>query len=91
MLLMVEDLSPRIGTFGDSLARTPNLDKLAREGVRFMHAFATAGVCAPSRAALITGMNQVSITAQHMRTTDYVWPDGSGRRGEAMRPCRRLS
>jgi N-sulfoglucosamine sulfohydrolase len=91
MLLMVEALSPRIGTFGDSLARTPNLDKLAREGVRFMYAFATAGVRAPSRAALITVMNQVSITAQHMRTTDYVWPDGSGRRGEAMRPCRRLS
>lgn len=87
VLMVVEDLSPRIGAFGDGLARTPNLDRLAREGVRYTHVFATAGVCAPSRAALITGMNQVSITAQHMRTTDYVWPDGSGRRGyEAVPP-----
>lgn len=84
--MMVEDLSPRIGAFGDDLARTPNIDRLAREGVRYTHVFATAGVCAPSRAALITGMNQVSITAQHMRTTDYVWPDGSGRRGYEAAP-----
>jgi arylsulfatase A-like enzyme len=83
---MVEDLSPRIGAFGDDLARTPNIDRLAREGARYTHVFATAGVCAPSRAALITGMNQVSITAQHMRTTDYVWPDGSGRRGYEAAP-----
>ncbi len=86
VLMMVEDLSPRIGMFGDDLARTPNIDRLAREGVRYTHVFATAGVCAPSRAALITGMNQVSITAQHMRTTDYVWPDGSGRRGYEAAP-----
>lgn len=86
VLLMVEDLSPRIGAFGDDLARTPNIDRLAREGARYTHVFATAGACAPSRAALITGMNQVSITAQHMRTTDYVWPDGSGRRGYEAAP-----
>ena len=87
VLFMVEDLSPRIGAFGDAVARTPNIDKLAREGVRYTHVFATAGVCAPSRAALITGMNQVSMTAQHMRTTDYAWTDNSGRRGyEAVPP-----
>ena len=86
VLMMVEDLSPRIGAFGDDLARTPNIDRLAREGVRYTQVFATAGVCAPSRAALITGMNQVSITAQHMRTTDYVWPDRSGRRGYEAAP-----
>lgn len=87
VLMMVEDLSPRIGAFGDAVAQTPNIDRLAREGVRYTHVFATAGVCAPSRAALITGMNQVSIAAQHMRTTDYAWTDNSGRRGyEAVPP-----
>ena len=87
VLIMVEDLSPRIGAFGDAVAQTPNIDRLAREGVRYTHVFATAGVCAPSRAALITGMNQVSIAAQHMRTTDYAWTDNSGRRGyEAVPP-----
>ena len=49
LLLVAEDLGPRIGAFGDGVARTPNLDRLAREGVRYTNAFATAGVCAPSR------------------------------------------
>ena len=86
VLMLVEDLSPRIGAFGDPLARTPNLDRLAREGVRYTHVFASAGVCAPSRAALITGMHQTSITAQHMRTAVYAWTDGSGRRGYEATP-----
>lgn len=87
VLLLVEDLSPRIGAFGDPVARTPVLDRMASEGVRYAHVFATAGVCAPSRAALITGMHQASIGAQHMRTSAYKWTDGSGRAGyEAVPP-----
>ena len=71
IFMVVEDLSPRIGAFGDTLAVTPNIDKLAAEGVRFSNVFATAGVCSPARAALITGMYQHSIGAQHMRTTSF--------------------
>ncbi len=67
LLLVAEDMSLRVGAFGDSLAHTPNLDKLASEGVRFPNTFTTAGVCAPSRAGLITGMNQISMGGQHMR------------------------
>jgi arylsulfatase A-like enzyme len=63
-----EDQMPTLGCFGDTVALTPNLDKLAGEGVRFTNTFSTAGVCAPSRATLITGMYQNSIGAQHMRT-----------------------
>ena len=63
-----EDQMPTLGCFGDPVAVTPNLDKLAGEGVRFTNTFSTAGVCAPSRATLITGMYQNSIGAQHMRT-----------------------
>lgn len=70
--ITVEDMSPRLGSYGDSLAHTPNLDQLAREGVRYTHFFATAPVCSPSRAALITGMYQTSIGAhQHRTTSDY--------------------
>jgi arylsulfatase A-like enzyme len=69
LLLVAEDLSPRIGAFGDAVARTPNLDRLAADGVRFTHVFTTAGVCAPSRAALITGVHQNALGAQHMRTS----------------------
>ncbi len=87
VLLLVEDLGPRIGAFGDRVARTPVLDRMADEGVRYTHVFAAAGVCAPSRAALITGMHQASIRAQHMRTSVYKWTDGSGRTGyEAVPP-----
>ena len=86
VLMLVEDLSPRIGALGDAVALTPNLDRLAREGVRYTHVFASAGVCAPSRAALITGMHQTSITAQHMRTSVYAWADGTGRRGYEATP-----
>ncbi len=85
VLMVVEDLSPRIGAFGDRIARTPNLDRLAAEGVRFTNVFTTAGVCAPSRAALITGMHQSSIGAQNMRTSAFVWP-GSDRRGYEATP-----
>ena len=69
LLLVAEDLSPRIGAYGDVVARTPNLDALAERGVRYTRVFTTAGVCAPSRAALIMGQHQISFAAQHMRTT----------------------
>ena len=62
-----EDLSPRLGCYGDQTVPTPNLDRLAREGVRYTHAFATTGVCAPSRHALITGMYPTSTYALQMR------------------------
>ena len=71
VLMVVEDLGPRIGAYGDPLARTPNLDRLAADGVRFTNVFTTSGVCAPSRAALITGMHQQAIGAQHMRTSSF--------------------
>lgn len=66
--LTTEDMSYHIGAFGCSEVKTPNLDKLAAEGTKFMNVFATAGVCAPSRAALATGKYQTSIGAHNMRT-----------------------
>lgn len=69
LLLVAEDLSPRIGAFGDEVAQTPSIDELAQRGVRYTQTFTTSGVCAPSRAALITGVHQGSIGAQHMRTS----------------------
>ncbi|MEM7032062.1 MAG: sulfatase-like hydrolase/transferase [Chloroflexota bacterium] len=67
--ISLEDTSPRFGCYGDSIARTPNIDRLAEGGCRFPNAFSTAGVCAPSRSAIITGMYQTSIGTHHMRTT----------------------
>src|SRR6266498_4886920 len=73
-----EDMSPRLGAYGDPLARTPNLDRLAKASIRFTNAFTTAPVCAPSRAAIITGMHQNAIGAQHMRTTEDRVPELPG-------------
>ncbi|HAV62605.1 MAG TPA: sulfatase [Verrucomicrobiales bacterium] len=66
--ITVEDMSPQLGCYGDRTVPTPNVDRLAAEGVRFTRAFSTYGVCAPSRASLITGMYPTSIGAMHMRT-----------------------
>ena len=69
LLLMAEDMGPRVGAFGDSVAVTPHLDALAAQGVRYTSTFTTAGVCAPSRAAHILGMHQISTGTQHMRSS----------------------
>lgn len=63
-----EDMSPQhLGCYGGKVAKTPNIDQLAKEGVRYTNAFSTAGVCAPSRNTLITGMYQTSIGGHNMR------------------------
>jgi arylsulfatase A-like enzyme len=76
--ISTEDLSPRIGAYGDKVARTPTLDRLAKEGMRFTRAFTTAPVCAPSRAAIITGVFQTTLGAQHMRTGENTIGDLPG-------------
>ncbi|WBL23068.1 sulfatase family protein [Zunongwangia sp. HRR-M8] len=63
-----EDISPYIAAFGDEVIKTPNIDKLAEEGVKYTSAYTVAGVCSPSRAGIITGMHPVSVGTQHMRT-----------------------
>ncbi|PSL06576.1 sulfatase [Cecembia rubra] len=66
--ISVEDISQLLAVYGDSSIRTPNIDRLAREGITYKNAFATAGVCAPSRSSIITGMYPVSIGTHNMRT-----------------------
>lgn len=69
--LIAEDMSPYLAAFGDSTIRTPNIDRLAAEGVRYTQVYSPSGVCAPSRAALATGMYPSSIGANHMRTNSF--------------------
>ena len=66
--LVAEDLGPYLPSFGDSTVATPNLDRLAKEGVRYNNVFSVSGVCSPSRSAIVTGMYPTSIGAHHMRT-----------------------
>ncbi|MFA7155696.1 MAG: sulfatase, partial [Proteiniphilum sp.] len=69
--ISTEDFSPHLGCYGDELARTPNIDLLAAEGIRYTNVFTTAAISAPCRAGIITGMYQTSIGCMHMRTTSY--------------------
>ena len=65
--ISTEDISAHLGCYGDPHAKTPNLDRLAREGVRYSHAFVVAGVCAPCRSSVITGIYPTTLGTQHMR------------------------
>ena len=69
--ISTEDMSPHLGCYGDKVARTPNIDRLASQGIRFTNVFTTAAISAPCRAGIITGMYQTSIGCMHMRTTSY--------------------
>ena len=63
-----EDNGPYLSCFGDPIARSPNLDRLAKTGTRYFNCFSNAAVCSPARQTLISGMYATSIGGQHMRS-----------------------
>lgn len=68
--LVSEDNNPFLGAYGDTQARTPNLDALAKKGILFERAYSNFPVCAPSRFTLLTGVYATTCSpAQHMRAT----------------------
>ncbi|WP_146519614.1 sulfatase [Stieleria varia] len=60
LLILVDDLKPALGCYGDPVAQTPNLDKLASRGMRFDMAYCNQAVCAPSRFTLMLGSHSTS-------------------------------
>jgi N-sulfoglucosamine sulfohydrolase len=66
--IVSEDNSPLLGCYGDKFATSPNIDKLATQGVLYDNAFASAPVCAPSRFTLITGMLASAMGTENMRS-----------------------
>ncbi|NLS91888.1 MAG: sulfatase-like hydrolase/transferase [Planctomycetaceae bacterium] len=69
-----EDISPNLGCYGDQYARTPVLDGLAEQGVRYLNAYGITGVCAPNRSCLITGVYPSTLGSHGMRSTTWL-PD----------------
>lgn len=66
MLLLMSDQHKRscMGAYGDHVARTPHLDRLASTSVRFTEAYCTNPVCTPSRASILTGLYSHHLEAQ---------------------------
>ncbi len=76
--ITAEDMNAHLGCYGDPVARTPHLDALARQAVRYTHAFATGPVCAPSRSCLITGMYATTLGTPHLRSRIRIPPEVRG-------------
>ena len=66
--IVVDDMSADFSCYGETLIRTPHVDQLAADGVRFTRAYATAPVCSAFRSAMITGMYQTTIGSHHHRS-----------------------
>ena len=66
--ILSEDISPDLSCYGTAAVQTPNLDKLATQGIRFSNAFTTSPVCSASRSAMITGMYQTSVGVHNHRS-----------------------
>ncbi len=70
LYVILEDIGPSLGCYGEPLVKTPVLDRFAAQSVRFANAFCTAPVCSASRSALMSGCYQIATGAHHHRT----WP-----------------
>jgi len=78
LLITSEDHGPHLGCYGDPYAKTPHLDKLAADGVRFANAYITNPVCSPSRGSILTGLyphqnGQIGL-ATHKYAMYRKWP-----------------
>jgi arylsulfatase A-like enzyme len=60
LLILIDDLKPTIGCYGDTIAKTPSIDRLASRGLRFDLAYCNQAVCAPSRFTLLLGSHSTS-------------------------------
>jgi N-sulfoglucosamine sulfohydrolase len=74
LYIIQEDIGPHHACDGEPLVRTPHVDKLAAQGVRFSNMFCTGPVCSASRSALMTGRYQNNIGAHNHRTWEWHKP-----------------
>jgi iduronate 2-sulfatase len=68
LFISVDDLKPLLGCYGDPIAKTPNMDRIAREGILFQRAYCQQAVCNPSRASVMTGMRPDTTKVYNLTT-----------------------
>lgn len=68
LFIVVDDLNTTLGCYGHPVVKTPNIDKLAENGVRFNHAYCNYAVCGPSRSSFLSGLRPESIGVLDNRT-----------------------
>lgn len=66
--ISTEDHNPALGAYGDEYAHTPNIDRLAEDGILYRNAFVPSPICSPARSAIITGMHATSLGTQNLRS-----------------------
>lgn len=66
--LMAEDIGNDLECYGMKAVKTPNINKLAEEGIMFTNCYCTNSICSPSRSAMMTGVHQLKINAQNHRS-----------------------
>lgn len=66
--IMSEDIAPDLECYGMAGVKTPNLNKMAAEGAIYTRAYVANPICSPSRSAMMTGVHQTRINAQHHRS-----------------------
>jgi arylsulfatase A-like enzyme len=66
--IALEDITPMMGCYGDTYAKTPVFDKLATEGIRYTHAYSVGPVCSVSRSSIVTGMYPTTLGTMHHRS-----------------------
>jgi len=73
LFIVVDDLRPVLGCYGDDIAQTPNIDRIAEQGMLFERAYCQQAVCNASRHSFLTGLRPDSIRVwdlkQHFRDT----------------------
>lgn len=74
--IMAEDISTELACYGHPAVKTPNLDNMARQGIRYTNAFCTAPSCTPSRNAMMTGVYQTRTDTQDQRRRGVTLPKG---------------